>query len=119
VANPIAVKGIKKIIDKVGDEVMEAAKKAKRLDMENTTFEANGRMTLSGKYGIDKNGEFGFVGNVMVETAEGAPVIASVGEGELATDLLSGVDWNSHGDGNLEVEFSVRLTVNKPLSILD
>lgn len=118
-ANPIAVKGIRKIIDKLGDEVLEAAKKAKNLNVEGTTFEASGSMTLNGKYGIDNKGNLGFVGNAIVKANATGELPVEIGEGEAQTDLSTGSEWNSMGDGTMEASFEVRVTIGKPLAAVD
>ena len=61
-ANPIRVKGIRAIVDVLGDEVMQAAAKGAKLPA-GAAFTASGEVTLDGTFGFDRKGDFGFVGN--------------------------------------------------------
>lgn len=103
-ANPIAVKGLSKLIDRVGDEVMQSAKKA--LNQGQKNYRVYGLLEQEGKFAFDKDGEIGFVGNVIVKIPPDATVIELTDGSEAHLDIA----WDSIGDGTLKVKFEVEVT---------
>lgn len=109
-ANPMSVVGIRRVVDALCDEVMEAAQKAARTQKRtgtDVTVVASGKVRLNGAYGFDRNGKLGFRGTLRtVGAAGGVPVGA-----DLAFDDDSG--WDSKGAGTINAEFAITATVNQ------
>lgn len=95
--NPISVGGINKLLNKINEEVTQAAVKAAKREGEE--FEVNGAIKISGNFGFDNEGELGFVGNVISSTSVG---------GDVGIDLER--EWNSDGDGQLALSFNVKVS---------
>lgn len=105
--NPIGVKGIRKLLDVIADDVMDVTERAAKMkDGERADFEAVGELKLAGRYGFDRKGNLGFVGNIVASAGQEA--IA-----EAAGDFQTGIDadWNNTGDGTLEITFRVVVKV--------
>lgn len=96
-ANPISVKGLRRVMNKLADVVMDSAKRAKNLP-DRANFAASGKLKLNGEYGIDKDGGIGFLanGSIVAEGAEVDPI-----------NFEMGTEFDSRGTGTLEAEFSV------------
>lgn len=109
-ANPIGVKGIRRIIDQVSDEVMQAAKKAadeKLQRVGGAGFDARGSVSVNGNFGFDRKGNFGLVANVIGSTPAGELVGGA--ELEAGVDASTAADWTSVGAGTLQIHYSVRI----------
>ncbi len=101
--NPLSVGGLRRIISEIGDEVSEAAwKAAKKQRAGQEEFETSGRVEAAGAFGFNKEGEFGFVGNLIAGAGDSEPANVTIG-GDV------GREWNSAGDGTLRLVFYVKV----------
>lgn len=106
-ANPLSVRGTRRLLDGWADEIMEVAKKAAKIGASETV---TGTFRLSGNFAFDKNGDVGIVGNVVVKVPDGSPVgtVLNIGADSEAT---VGVEFDSNGAGTLEMEVVIAVTV--------
>lgn len=104
-ANPISVKGIAKLIDRVGDETVQVAKKLKAQGI--TGAEIIGLFSQQGQFAFDKEGDVGFVGKVAVTIPAGTTMI-TLGDG---TEAHSDLDFESMGSGTLTVSLTIKVVL--------
>ena len=105
-ANPISVKGIAKLIDRVGDETVQVAKKLKAQGI--TGAEIIGLFSQQGQFAFDKEGEVGFVGKVVVSVPAGPATVITLGDG---TEAHTDINFESVGSGTLTVSLTIKVTV--------
>lgn len=99
--NPMQIRGVRQVMEALGEEVEAAAAQAAGLG--SAGVEVAGAVSLKGKFAFDHEGKFGFAGTV----TSALPGIDSPTEVEVGES--PGVGWQAAGDGTLEASFSIRV----------
>jgi len=100
-ANAVSVKGMKGMIAKLADEVLDAAKRAAKQDQPE--YKCTGTFRVKGPFGFTKDGELGVVGRADVDFSEGVEGV----EAEAGVSGDSGMAFSSFGSGELDMYFEV------------
>jgi hypothetical protein len=88
-ANVIATKGIRKVMDALVDQVLRATKQ---------DIKASAEMILDGRYDFDKDGEVGIIGSIVGDVAL---------VGKAGSEVQVEPSWESKGAGTIHLEFRV------------
>lgn len=106
--NALEIRGINRITDNIGQEVVRGARAAVKLQKSqgsDVEFVSKGRLIMEGEFGFDKEGKFGFVGRVdTLPPTLTLPIKASTG---IDTEHT----WRSEGAGTMTVTFEISITV--------
>ncbi len=106
-ANPIALKGLSKLMARVYDSVTPRKKDLEALPP-GGRFEASGTLELTGHYGFDKSGELALAGRVSAALPESAPIDLELNPG-------LGSEFESLGSGTLHLTVSWRVEATSPV----
>ena len=101
----ISVKGIRKLLDELTENVVESARKLSRVEGSGE-FEAGASLVIDGKFFEDVEGELSFDGSVDVE----ATVPVSGVPADVGAEIGGGLErtWHYGGKGPMKLSFHVK-----------
>jgi hypothetical protein len=101
----ISVKGMRKLLDELTENVVESARKLSKVEGSGT-FEAAGSLAVDGKFFEDVEGELSFDGSVDVE----ATVPVSGVPADVGAEVGGGLErsWHYGGKGPMKLAFHVK-----------
>lgn len=108
-SSPIAVKGVRRLLEELGDQVVPRPKDLERLPP-GSAWDSEVDLELDGRYGFDKAGHFALAGRVVLEVPGDLPVDLP----DLTVD--EGADFSSLGDGTVRLRFRAHLEIRKDSS---
>jgi hypothetical protein len=101
----ISVKGMRKLIDELTENVVRSARKLSKVEGSGT-FEAAGSLVVDGKFFEDVEGELSFDGALDVEAT--VPVYGA--PAEVGAEIGGGLErtWHYGGKGPMKLAFHVK-----------